>query len=149
MPRTWKSALAPMLAGIPVRTGFIGEFRLGLLNDIRWGERKLPRMIDRCAALALPKDALPATDWPSPELDVPLADALAWRAQRGLTDDGRPIVAFAPGAVGPSKRWPVAHYAELARMLTRDGATVWVFGSPGKRRSRRRSSPRPVPRRTT
>src|SRR4051794_13392820 len=30
MPRTWKSALAPYLAGIPERTGFIGEFRFGL-----------------------------------------------------------------------------------------------------------------------
>src|SRR5215467_2022517 len=57
MPRTWKSALAPFLAGIPQRTGFAGEARFGLLNDIRWGERALPRMIDRCAALALPKDA--------------------------------------------------------------------------------------------
>src|SRR6185436_8943339 len=57
MPRTWKSALAPMLAGIPLRTGFLGELRLGLLNDIRLGERKLPRMMDRCGALALPKGA--------------------------------------------------------------------------------------------
>jgi len=29
MPRTWKSALAPYLARIPLRTGFIGEARLG------------------------------------------------------------------------------------------------------------------------
>ena len=57
MPRTWKSALAPFLAGIPERTGFAGEARFGLLNDLRWGERKLPRMIDRCGALALPKGA--------------------------------------------------------------------------------------------
>src|SRR5438105_9950357 len=35
MPRTWKSALAPALAGIAERTGFIGEARLGLLNDWR------------------------------------------------------------------------------------------------------------------
>ncbi len=55
MPRTWKSALAPFLAGIPRRTGFVGEARFGLINDLRFGERRLPRMVDRCAALALPK----------------------------------------------------------------------------------------------
>ena len=55
MPRTWKSALAPFLAGIPARTGFVGEARFGLINDLRWGERRLPRMIDRCAVLALPQ----------------------------------------------------------------------------------------------
>src|SRR5690349_21475682 len=38
MSRKWKAALAPWLAGIPVRTGFAGEFRLGLLSDIRFGE---------------------------------------------------------------------------------------------------------------
>ena len=47
MPRTWKSALAPALAGIPRRTGFVGEARFGLINDLRFGERKRPRMIDQ------------------------------------------------------------------------------------------------------
>src|SRR5580658_587539 len=32
MPRTWKSALAPFLAGIPERTGFVGEARFFLLT---------------------------------------------------------------------------------------------------------------------
>ena len=64
MPRTWKAALAPFLAGIPERTGFIGEARYVLLNDIRPGEKKLPRMVDRCCALALPPDAAIPPDWP-------------------------------------------------------------------------------------
>jgi heptosyltransferase-2 len=132
MPRTWKSALAPFLAGIPERTGFAGEARLGLLNDLRWGERRLPRMIDRCGALALPKGAERPKDWPQPELNVPIAAAAEWQARRGLSANRRPIVAFAPGAVGPSKRWPVAFYAELARMLAAEGATVWVLGSPNE-----------------
>ena len=38
MPRTWKSALAPTLAGIPKRTGWVGEMRFGLINDWRWGD---------------------------------------------------------------------------------------------------------------
>jgi heptosyltransferase-2 len=131
MPRTWKSALAPFLAGIPERTGFVGEVRFGLLNDLRWGERRLPRMIDRCGALALPDGAPVPVDWPLPEINVPLAAAEEWRARRGL-NDGRPVVAFAPGAVGPSKRWPVASYAELAQRLTADGLSVWVLGSPNE-----------------
>jgi heptosyltransferase-2 len=130
MPRTWKSALAPFLAGIPQRTGFAGEGRLMLLNDLRWGERKLPRMIDRCGALALPRGAELPAQWPVPQLQVPSADAEHWRAQRGLGGDGRPVVAFAPGAVGASKRWPVTHYGQLAKNLTEAGIAVWVLGSP-------------------
>src|SRR6266852_9193615 len=131
MPRTWKSALAPWLAGIPERTGFAGEVRFGPLNDVRWGERALPRMIDRCAALALPKDApLPAA-YPLPELKVAPAEIAAWRQRLGLADRG-PVAAFAPGAVGPSKRWPAASYAEVARRLGEQGFSVWVLGGPGE-----------------
>ena len=131
MPRTWKSALAPYLAGIPIRTGFFGEARLGLINDLRPGERRLPRMVDRCAALALPRgEALP-TEWPRPELHVGASEVAAWRARLGLASDGRRVVAFAPGAVGPSKRWP--YYADLARRLATQGHRVWVIGGPGEK----------------
>ena len=133
MPRTWKSALAPFLAGIPKRIGFAGEARFGLLNDLRYGERKLPRMIDRCGALALPKNDPIPSEWPAPEIVVPMEDAKAWGAQRALSADERPVVALAPGAVGPSKRWPAASFAALASELTRSGAAVWVLGSPAER----------------
>src|SRR4029077_3821688 len=94
MPRTWKSALAPMLAGIARRTGFVGEARFGLLNDWRWGEKALPRMVDRCAALALPAGTPMPASWPVPQLRVAATDAAAWRQARGL-GDGRAI-ALAP-----------------------------------------------------
>jgi heptosyltransferase-2 len=131
MPRTWKAALAPFLAGIPERIGWVGEWRYGLINDLRFGERALPRMVDRCAALALPKGEPPPADWPLPELRVPVAEVSGWRERLGLAD-GRPAVALAPGAVGPSKRWPAAAYADLARRLTADGASVWVLGGPAE-----------------
>lgn len=130
MPRTWKSALAPYLAGIPERTGFAGEARFGLLNDLRWGERRLPRMVDRCAALAFPAGAALPPDWPEPQLRVPAAEVAAWRERLGLATG--PTVALAPGAVGPSKRWPA--FAELAQRLAAQGLAVWVLGGPNESR---------------
>jgi heptosyltransferase II len=132
MPRTWKSALAPALAGIPQRTGFVGEARFGVINDLRFGERRLPRMIDRCATLALPKGETAPADWPLPELKVSASELATWRQRLGLVPDGRPVVALAPGAVGPSKRWPVAYYADLARQLAAEGTSTWVIGGPGE-----------------
>jgi heptosyltransferase-2 len=132
MLRTWKSALAPWLAGIPTRTGFLGEMRFGLINDMRRDERKLPRMIDRMGALALPRGAQPRAQWPMPEIRVPPDEIATWRAANGLTHDKRRVVALAPGAVGPGKAWPVEHYAALARMLAGDGHAVWVLGGPNE-----------------
>ena len=130
MSRKWKAALAPALAGIPERVGFVGELRYGLLTDVRYGEKKLPRMIDQCGALALPAGAkLPK--WPLPQLKVPAKEVTAWLARRGLQKK-RKVVALCPGAVGPGKRWPEKRYAELARRLTRVGFAVWVLGGPGE-----------------
>src|SRR3569623_917055 len=127
MPRTWKSALAPTLAGIPERVGFIGEARCGVVNDLRRCERALPRMVDKMAALTLPPNAVrEARNWPLPQLEVPKAELAAWRAKNGLGDGG--AIALAPGAVGPSKRW--TYYAEAARELAELGFDIWVVGGP-------------------
>ena len=133
MPRTWKSALAPALAGIARRTGFVGEMRFGLINDVRFGEKALPRMVDRCAALALPAGAALPMPLPVPELKVPPAEIAAWRSRRGLAAESRPVVALAPGAVGPSKRWPSASYAALTRRLLAESFAVWVLGGPDEK----------------
>src|SRR6185437_1898512 len=44
-----------------------------------------------------------------------------------------PAVALAPGAVGPSKRWPAYSYAEVARQLTAERIGVWVVGGPAEK----------------
>jgi heptosyltransferase II len=133
MPRTWKAALALYLAGIPQRTGFVGEGRFGLINDLRWGERQLPRMVERCAALALPKgESLPA-EWPLPELVASPSEVAAWRQRLSLVREKRMEIALAPGAVGPSKRWPSGSYADLGRRLISEGHRVWVVGGPSER----------------
>ncbi len=132
MSRKWKAALAPFLASIPLRTGFLGEFRFGLLNDVRFGERALPRMIDRMTALALPKNAALPNEWPLPELKVPTNEIARWRERHGLDSDALPIITLSPGAIGAGKAWPLDHYAELARALTKDGASVWILGGPSE-----------------
>ena len=132
MSRKWKAALAPRLAGIPRRTGFFGEVRVGLLNDLRFGERKLPRMIDQMGALALAKGVPLPVEWPLPELKVPAAELESWRARLGLAGDSRPVVTLSPGAVGAGKAWPPEHYAALAKALAQDGASVWVLGGPSE-----------------
>jgi heptosyltransferase II len=129
LPRTWKSAIAPALAGIPERIGFIGEARFGLVNKLRWGEKALPRFIDKNAALALPDGAPLPPEWPVPQLRVPPDEVERWRQASGL-GTGK-AVALAPGSVGVSKRW--TWYGEAARLLAEQGLDVWVVGGPGEK----------------
>jgi heptosyltransferase II len=129
LPRTWKSAIAPALAGIPERVGFVGEARFGLLNRWRWGEKALPRFIDKNAALALPDGAPLPPEWPMPQLVVPAEESARWRQANSLGTN--PAVALAPGSVGASKRW--TYYPEAARLLAERGLDVWVVGGPGEK----------------
>src|SRR6195952_2643193 len=129
LPRTWKSAIAPALAGIPERIGFVGEVRFGLLNRWRWGEKALPRFIDKNAALALPDGAPLPPEWPVPQLAVPAEQTGRWRQANGL--GAAPAVALAPGSVGASKRW--TYYPQAARLLADQGLDVWVVGGPGEK----------------
>ncbi|HEX8979097.1 MAG TPA: lipopolysaccharide heptosyltransferase II [Parasulfuritortus sp.] len=127
LPNSWKSALIPWLAGIPRRTGYVGEFRYGLLNDARRLDKAgLPRLVDRYRALA---DAAPAGPADYPRLTVDPDKQAASLARLGLVLD-RPVLALCPGAeYGPAKRWPEAHYAEVAKAMLASGWQVWLFGS--------------------
>jgi heptosyltransferase II len=129
LPRTWKSAIAPALAGIPERVGFVGEARFGLINRWRWGEKALPRFIDKNAALALPDGAALPREWPVPQLKVPGGEVARFRQTRGLGHGA--AVALAPGSVGPAKRW--TYYPQAARLLAERGFDVWVVGGPGEK----------------
>src|SRR6266702_6484266 len=129
LPRTWKAAIAPSLAGIPERIGFFGEARFGLINRMRWGEKALPRFIDKNAALALPDGAALPPEWPVPQLRVPANETARWRQENGLGDG--PAVALGPGSVGASKRW--TYYPQAAKLLAERGLDVWVIGGPGEK----------------
>jgi heptosyltransferase-2 len=132
LPHSWKSALIPLFAGIPRRTGFVGEARYGLLSDARRLDGAgLPRMVDRFALLAEPRGAARPSETPTPRLSVDPGEIAAARERLGLGSD-RPAVALCVGAeYGPAKRWPAAHFAALARRLAAAGYAAWAIGGPG------------------
>jgi len=130
LPNTWKSALIPFHAGIAVRTGYRGEMRYGLLNDLRrLDEKAMPRIVERYAALAEPPGAALPGPVPEPRLRVDDDARRATLGRLGL-DMAKPVAVLAPGAeYGPAKRWPARHFAELADQLAARGYQVWLVGS--------------------
>lgn len=134
LPRSLKAALVPWFANIPRRTGYRGEMRYGLINDMRaLDETMLTQTVQRFVALGLPADASLPPDVPYPKLTVDFGNQARLKAKLDL-DTSKHIVAFMPGAeYGPAKQWPVEYFAELARKLCARGDVVWVVGSEKER----------------
>ena len=130
LPNSLKSALVPFFAGIPLRTGWRGEMRYGLLNDIRLlDKRRYPLMIERFIALAYETGEKLPEKLPRPELVVDCSNVKAC-LERYQLDLSRPVLALCPGAeFGEAKRWPANHYATVAQEKINDGWQVWLFGS--------------------
>ena len=134
LPNSLKSALIPWFAGIPQRTGFVGEFRRGVLNDARRLDKTaLPTMVERFCALAEDAGAPPKRPIAHPRLNVSAQAREAALQACGLSA-GQPVMALCPGAeYGPAKRWPARHFATLADELAQRGYAVWLLGSPKDR----------------
>lgn len=130
LPNSLKSALVPFFAGIAQRTGWRGELRYGLLNDVRTLDKaRYPLMIERFMALGYPAGAELPKPYPRPSLQIETASREAALAKFGLSLD-RPVLALCPGAeFGEAKRWPSEHYAKVAEIKIREGWQVWLFGS--------------------
>ena len=134
LPNSFKSALVPFFAGIKRRTGWRGEMRYGVLNDVRVLDKAaFPLMVERYVALGYDKPVASAQQLPQPllwpQLRVEEDEKRMTAAQFGLSAD-RPVIGFCPGAeFGPAKRWPHYHYAALAEQLISEDYQVVLFGS--------------------
>jgi len=114
LPNTWKSALIPLLAGIPVRTGY---GRRLLLNRVHASKAAREPMTVHYARLAENPGGEPALPLPFPHIK---AKESATAARFGLSG---PYTVLCPGAeFGPAKRWP--YFRELAEKL--DGQVVLI-----------------------
>jgi len=130
MPRSWKSAIIPYFANVPVRTGYKGEMRYGLLNDIRGLDKSvLKQTVQRYVAHAYENAPATAPKIPYPVLQVDEKNQQAILDKLCL-DTEKPVVCMMPGAeYGPAKQWPVEYFAKLARSLVAEGYQVWILGS--------------------
>ncbi|MDC5850462.1 lipopolysaccharide heptosyltransferase II [Vibrio europaeus] len=133
LPNSAKSALIPFFSGISSRTGWKGEMRYGLLNDLRPDKRVFQYMVERYVALAHSKsdmlNEVKLASCPRPNLTVDLANQKYARDRLDL-ESTRPIIGLCPGAeFGPAKRWPDPYYAQVAQFAIDNGYQVWLFGS--------------------
>ena len=130
LPRSWKSALIPFFAGAAARTGFRGEMRYGLLNDVRKLDKDiLKQTVQRYVSHAYENSLKQTPKIPFPELEVDVINRDRLIEKLGL-DLSRPVVAMMPGAeYGPAKQWPEKHFRELTMLLINKAYQVWLIGS--------------------
>lgn len=121
LPNSLKSALLPFLASIPNRIGYLGEARVGLLTQRLKNPKNKPPMVVFYSALS----GEGSLENDRPQLYMDAVEMEQTLRSLGLQRGG--YVVFAPGAeYGPAKRWPAAHFSELA---TRLDLPVLLLGS--------------------
>lgn len=136
LPNSWKSALIPWFANIPVRTGWKGEVRYFLLNDLRiLNKQALPLMVQRFVSLAYDKSEsykeknITASACPTPTIIANQNNIPYLLTKHNLATD-KPVLLLCPGAeFGPAKQWPAKHYSAVAIAMIRHGWQVWIMGS--------------------
>jgi heptosyltransferase-2 len=128
LPKTLKSALVPYFANIPVRTGFFGEMRFRLINNVKpLNKDVLDQTVKKYVSLAqLPEESIST---PFPELKVNINNAKTLLEKHKVNHHNL-LVSFMPGAeYGPAKQWPLSHFADLAQKINQIGGQVLIFGS--------------------
>jgi heptosyltransferase-2 len=128
MTRSWKAALVPWFAGIPIRTGYRGEMRYFLINDMRsLGTKTLNQTVKRFVALGSLSSQLPAIESPSLSVSVENIDIILNKLN---LDIKKPIMAIMPGAeYGPAKQWPADYFSTVVQTYLSKDWNVCILGS--------------------
>lgn len=130
LPNSLKSAVVPIFAKIPKRTGWRGEARGLILNDMRGLDPKaLPLMVQRFVALGRVDGSSLPEPLPMPSLVTEASSVDA--ALKALSLQAQPpVLVICPGAeFGDAKQWPAEHYASLSGDKITQGWQVWILGS--------------------
>ena len=140
LPNSLKSALIPWLANIPVRIGYRGEMRFGLINAALDNPSKInrPPMANHYLALSNALEHLQETNASTPanpKLNVSTVakQSVSTKLEEACINQ-KSIYILCPGAeYGATKRWPTEHFANLADQLISNepDAHVILLGSKG------------------
>lgn len=134
LPNSFKSALIPFFAGIMLRTGWKGEIRYGILNDLRvLNPKKFPLMVQRYAALSCDNTIKNFSDLPSPlpfpRLIIKKNEVEKILSKFSLNNYKQWLIGLCFGSgFGPAKSWPHYHYVTLAMNLINCGYHVIILG---------------------
>jgi heptosyltransferase-2 len=138
LPNSFASAFLALASRAPRRLGYARKGRSFLLTDAvpvrREGGRFVPTAMERyyldlVRTLGCPDTGTQLELFVEPEAE---AECDARFAAAGIQQRS-PLVCLAPGAgYGPSKLWPLAYVAEVARELRAGGAQVALVHGPGE-----------------
>jgi heptosyltransferase-2 len=136
LPNSWKSALIPVMAGIPNRLGYKGELRTWLLSKhlVNPPRDNRPPMVKHYLELAKLMNPLIDLSHPSlqlPKLMIRESELFVSKHFEAIPNQNHYFI-LAPGAeYGPAKQWPADHFSDLAtEILIKDSlAFIVLLGS--------------------
>ncbi|MEJ2636905.1 MAG: glycosyltransferase family 9 protein, partial [Calditrichia bacterium] len=127
--RSIRSALLIYLAGIPVRIGFDSSAGARFFTHRVHYEKNIHE-IERNLKLLTPLQIY-KNGRELPDLFIRDNDAEAvneWLSRNKISEQ-KNIVAFAPGSVWPTKRWPAVYWGKLIDKFAEEGYEVILIGS--------------------
>jgi heptosyltransferase-2 len=130
LPNSWKSAITPFFANIPLRVGYVGEYRWGLLNNARRLDKTLlTKTVQRFVALAYPPKSIHKPPCPIPKIDSSITQQQQVITKFKVSTNKKTLILCAGAEFGDAKRWPIAYFADVANYFLADDWQVWLLGS--------------------
>ena len=124
LPNSFKSAIIPWLANVPLRVGYNRELRLFLLNKKYSLIKHKDSMVNRYLKLA--DGSYSDSIRPSLVINRDLADSIG---RKYLINNSKKNIVLCPEAeYGSAKRWPTNKWVQLANFYKEKNYNVYLLG---------------------
>jgi len=133
LPNSFRSALAPWLAGIPERIGYDTDHRGALLTRALLPAPRTEHQLRDYDTLLRSRGIKPDLEPPRLPVTAKALDRAASSLDAAGVDRDEPLALLAPGAAfGWTKRWPPDRYGALGDLLHARGLGCAVVIGPGE-----------------